>query len=82
MLKVSECYFVCCDNCKEQFEDPMTGFSFWIDHGTALDEAKNSDWLTDPKDEKDEKIYCPECAKLDEDIDDLLIIDASRFKEK
>lgn len=69
----STCYGVMCDNCKEIFEDGFTGFSLYTDENYAHERAGDSGWTED-----EERHYCSECYKYDDN--DNLILNESRFK--
>lgn len=73
MISPIESYILTCDNCKDHFEN-YEGYAIFADKEAMLYDADNCGWHK----EKD-KYYCDECAKLDDEIDDKLIIDASRF---
>lgn len=49
-----------CDKCGELYEDPITGFSLWVDINSARESAcDRGDWV---EDYNSDKIYCPNCA--------------------
>lgn len=51
-----------CDVCGELFEDPVTGFSIYVDKDSTIDNAQDEGWYI-----KDNKCYCPDCHEIDED---------------
>ena len=70
MIKEVKMYTVQCDNCKCTSGD-NSEFSCWNDESTALDEAKESEWI-----ESEGKHYCPDCYSIDDD--DNIIINEKR----
>jgi len=62
------CYGLMCDGCETGFEHPWTGFSFWTDSGSPVDEATERDWV-----EHEGKYYCPDCYTIDEETEEIII---------
>lgn len=73
MYNEVECIMVSCDNCKETYRDDNSGFSIFLDKGTANEYACNDEWY-----EVDGKHYCPECHTINDE--DELTIDKERTK--
>ena len=73
MISPVESYILTCDNCQQHFENGQ-GFGIFSDENEMVEDSYGRGWH-----EKDGKHYCDECAKLDEEVDDLLIIDKTRL---
>lgn len=66
---ISEIFYgVKCDRCDEVFEDNDS--SFWSDESSATEYATESEWL-----ERGHKHYCPNCQKIDEETDEVVILE-------
>lgn len=74
MIQEIKMYTCCCDNCGVSV-DEGSEYSCWGEKSDAEQVALDSDWI---EDEKIGKIYCTDCASIDED--DNLIINES-FKK-
>jgi hypothetical protein len=80
MIHEVQMYSCTCDNCGELFRDDHSGFTAYPDSGN-LSEAMDSDgWHTGTAYEHEEKYYCPDCFKWDDNEDDKIIIDKTRTK--
>lgn len=76
MINEEKCFTLTCDNCHETyFDEDGTGFSMFTDGGQAWECADNDGWY-----EQDGKHYCPPCYKVDDEVDDQIIITATRTK--
>ena len=67
MIVKVEMYTVECDNCKKTSGEDSE-YSCWNDDAYALENAMDNDWI-----EHEEKHYCPDCYKID-DNDNITII--------
>lgn len=68
----TETMFGCqCDKCGELYYDYVSGEMLWVDKDTARENAcDKGEWL---EDYDNDKIYCPKCAKID-DNDNLVVL--------
>ncbi len=61
---VSEIFYgVKCDRCGEMHDDGE--HTFWNDEGSSIENAMESEWITEKH-----KHYCPNCYEFNEDKDD------------
>lgn len=73
MYNKVECIRISCDNCGEVYSDDHSGFSIFLDEGTANEYADNDSWHSD-----NGKHYCPDCHTINDD--DEIVIDESKKK--
>lgn len=79
MIIEEKCYTGICDNCGEIFIDGEYILFLW--ESDVKERMGECDWYANGVDPDHKgKDYCPDCFKYDEDVDDKIIVDQSRFK--
>lgn len=58
-----------CNSCGQILLDADDGYCLWSNKDTAVEEAKEEDWVF-----IDEECYCPNCHGVDSEDDDTIIV--------
>lgn len=70
MIAKIKCVKLICDNCREHYCDEHTGFSIYVTESDVHEAADSDGWYVHGDDDKH---YCPNCYKIDDD-DNVIVL--------